>query len=210
MRIGCLVVAVIVGSAVWWGDAVLAIEPVVAVKDPVNEDVAEKPANEVEQSELKAVAGRWTRTVPTANGPVTIVKEHVGKKTVLVATDAAGKVLYGHKSDFTVERQGKVRVLTFSNVTVTAGPNAGAVDKAPQSFLYRVTEKQFVEVWGVLEGDATPPRLVVWDRVPEPPQAATNRHPSETTLGIVPLFSERPGWGLKVITVSASRPGAAG
>ena len=183
MRIGCLVVAVIVGSAVWWGDAVLAIEPVVAVKDPVNEDVAEKPANEVEQAELKAVAGRWTRTVPTPNGPVTIVKEHVGKKTVVVATDAAGTVLYSHKSEFTIERQGKVRVLTFSNVTVTAGPNVGAVDKAPQSFLYRVTEKQFVEVWGVLEGDVTPPRLVVWDRAPEPPQAAAVGHPKEAPLG---------------------------
>lgn len=113
----------------------------------------------------KAVQGKWVRHQNTANGPVKIVKEHKGQRTILTAYDDKENVIYSHESEFKIERSGKVRIFSFFNRTITAGPNAGQKNQEPISFVYRVAEKRFIEVHGVLEGDTNAPNMIVWERI---------------------------------------------
>lgn len=48
---------------------------------------------------------------------------------------------------------GRLRIFTFFNNVITAGPQKGQIDKAPTSFVYRVTGDTFFEVNGLLIGD---------------------------------------------------------
>jgi hypothetical protein len=55
-----------------------------------------------------------------------------------------------HSSVLEVERRGPVRVLTFFNSVVTAGPRKGATPPGPLSYIYRLEGDTFTEVWGLL------------------------------------------------------------
>lgn len=116
---------------------------------------------------IKAVQGKWVRHLTTPNGPVTIVKEHKGRNTILTAYDDQKNVIYSHESEFKIEQLGKVRVFTFYNRKITAGPNAGQKIKEPDSFIFRVDNKRFIEVNGLLDGDANAPNLLIWERMEE-------------------------------------------
>lgn len=132
-------------------------------------DGAAARGDDAEQARAVAeVQGRWTRQQATPEGPVTFVKEHKGNSTTLTAFNAAGKPLYGHASDFTIEL-GQVRVFNFFNRLITAGAGAGQVAREPpQSFIYRIHENRFLEVHGMLKDDPLPPRVIVWERVQDP------------------------------------------
>jgi hypothetical protein len=124
-------------------------------------------AADKDAEQAKAVAevqGQWIRHQSTPQGVITFVKEHQGNSTRMQATDAAGKVLYAHASEFTIAQSGKVRIFTFFNRTVTAGPDQGQTAKEPVSFVFRVHNDQFVEAYGVLDDDPNPPRMLVWER----------------------------------------------
>lgn len=121
--------------------------------------------DEAAMARLQAVQGKWTRRQMTPQGPVTLVKEHRGNKTILTARNDDGAVLYSHESDFRVEVSGKLSILTFFNRTITAGPNTGQVVIQPVSFVYRADANRFVEAYGLLEGENQTPLMIVWDRV---------------------------------------------
>ena len=118
----------------------------------------------------KAVQGKWERHQTTANGPVKIVKEHKGQRTIVTGYDDKLNVIYSHESEFKIEQSGKVRIFTFFNRTITAGPNAGQKIKEPVSFVYRVAENRFIEVHGVLDGDTNAPNMIIWDRIEDEPK----------------------------------------
>lgn len=130
--------------------------------------VAAVTAIQADEPELdaatKEVQGKWFRVQQMPDGPVRLLKEHRGNKTFLVANDQKGKVLYAHESEFRVETADKVRILTFFNRKVTAGPDKGQEQKEPQSFLYRVKDGQFIETWGLLENDQSRPAMILWKR----------------------------------------------
>ena len=119
----------------------------------------------------QAVQGRWVRYQATPNGRVRIVKEHRGPRTILTAFDDQGNLLYAHESEFKTEASGKVRIFTFFNRTITAGPHAGQKLKETTSFVYRVVENRFIEVHGVLEGDSNAPLMIIWERAEDDPKA---------------------------------------
>lgn len=112
----------------------------------------------------REVQGKWTRVTQTPNGPVRLLKEHRGHRTLLAAYDQKGNVLYAHESEFRIEIAGKVRILTFFNRKVTAGPDKGQEQKESQSFLYRISGDQFIETWGLLENDPSRPLMILWKR----------------------------------------------
>lgn len=113
----------------------------------------------------KAVQGKWVRHLNTATGPVKVVKEHNGQRTIVTGYNDKLNVIYSHESEFKVEQSGKVRIFTYFNRTITAGPNAGQKIKEPVSFVYRVAENRFIEVLGVLDGDTNAPNMIIWDRI---------------------------------------------
>lgn len=115
---------------------------------------------------LREVQGRWMRQERTAAGQlVNIVKEHRGASTVLTAYDEQGTLLYAHESQFKLQAEGRLRVLMFYNRRITAGPNTGSFIKEPGSYIYRIDGGRFIEVQGMLEGDTSPPRIIVWERL---------------------------------------------
>lgn len=118
----------------------------------------------------QAVQGKWVRYQATPNGRIKIVKEHQGPRTILTAFDDQGKVLYAHESEFKTAASGKVRIFTFFNRAITAGPHAGQKLKETTSFIYRVVENRFIEVHGVLEGDSNAPLMIIWERAEEDPK----------------------------------------
>jgi len=112
---------------------------------------------------LKQVQGKWIRYQNAPGGKVTLIKEHRDRKTILTAYDERKRVLYSHTSDFTVEQSGRVRIFTFRNRTITAGPDKGQEQKEPSSYVYRIVEGKFLEVHGVLDDSPGPPAMILWE-----------------------------------------------
>jgi hypothetical protein len=117
--------------------------------------------------EFAKVQGKWFRTVATENGMVKVVKEHKGNETILTFYDPMGNVAAGKKSEFRLEKTGRVRIFTFFNNVVTAGPQKGLTDKEPQSYIFKVTDDSFFEVRGLLVGEEVDPVAITWKRLKE-------------------------------------------
>ena len=81
--------------------------------------------------------------------------------------DAEGNVIAAKRSEFRVEQTGKVRIFTFFNNVISAGPQKGQTDNEPKSYIYRVNGDTFVEVNGLLMGDDAEPVAFTWERVKE-------------------------------------------
>lgn len=122
-----------------------------------------------DDAELKRVVGRYERLVRNAAGTkFRVVKEELPEGQSIVTTyDDVGNVVVSHTSTFKVEKRGPVRVFSFFNLEVTAGPQKGHTEPATNSYIYRVDDNSFTEVWGMLEGDPNPPQFVVWKRIKE-------------------------------------------
>lgn len=114
-----------------------------------------------------ALQGKWSRQVKTPNGTATVIKEHRADKTILTAYDDQQRVLYAHESTFECETSGKVKIFTILERRIIAGPNAGQATNEKSQFVYRIVNDKFIEVRGILEADANPPGMIVWDRVKE-------------------------------------------
>ena len=94
-----------------------------------------------------------------------IVKDVAGDESTVTTYDDVGQVVTAHTSTFKVDQRDGIRVLTFSNLKVTAGPEKGREHPAPQSYIYRLEGDNFAEAWGLLPEDKSPPRLIFWKRV---------------------------------------------
>ena len=127
--------------------------------------VATTGSARTQDEELAQVQGKWVRTIKTDKGIGKVVKEHRGNETTVTAFDSEGQVVAAKTSEFRLEKTGKVRILTFFNSSITAGPQKGQTDKKPQSYLYRVTGDTFFEVHGLLLDDSAEPLVLTWERV---------------------------------------------
>lgn len=121
-------------------------------------------------ADLKALQGTWERTamLPAGSGPQTgrVVKRVTGNRETVTTYDDAGAVTYAHAVEFRLERQGSVRVFTFFNRTITAGPSKGTQVPQPSSYIYRIRGDTFEEVWGFLPGQEERELLAArWRRV---------------------------------------------
>ncbi len=111
------------------------------------------------------IVGRWTTKANSKNGPIKLVKEHGNGITTLTAYDATGRVLYGKSSEYHTEKQGNVKVFVFTKSRYTAGPDAGKTDNRTQAYIYRVDQKRFFEVRGMMTDSDESPAIIVWDRL---------------------------------------------
>ena len=113
------------------------------------------------------VEGKWSRMVETENGPVTIIKTHGDGTTTLEMFDEAGNLLAGKTSDYELTETENVRIFTFSNNIVTAGPGAGEISPTESAYVYRIEDHRFIEVRGLIKGQDEPFGVVIWERVEE-------------------------------------------
>ncbi len=126
------------------------------------------PADE-NADELKRLEGRYERTFTNNGGTqFKVVKEVAGDQSVVTTYDDVGNVIESHTSTIKVEKRGPVRVHSYFNLLVTAGPAKGEQHFETQSYIYRANDESFAEVWGMLEGDASPPRIIYWKRIKTP------------------------------------------
>lgn len=111
--------------------------------------------------DLQLVQGTWERELhPEERDKVNyrrVVKQIEGNAETVTYYDEAGKVTRAHTVEFKLERHGPVRVFTFWNQEVTAGPDKGKRYPDARSYVYRVTNDTFDEVWGFLAGQERRP-----------------------------------------------------
>lgn len=122
------------------------------------------PAEEAEG--VDPVAGAWQRSVSTPQGDYHFLKTHVNGKTTLRVTGPDGAVVESKTSEYRVSETDSVRIFTYFNNVITAGPNAGGRAPGESSYVYRIAEDRFFEVHGMLKGDDGPVQVIVWERVP--------------------------------------------
>jgi len=121
-------------------------------------------------AELKRISGRFERYFKNAAGTTfRAIKDVVDDQSRVTTVDDVGNVVEAHTSTIKVEKRGPVRVLSFFNLTVTAGTQKGHVEPATNSYIYRLEGDTFTEVVGILEGDSSPPRMISWRRIKDVP-----------------------------------------
>ncbi len=135
--------------------------------EPPRESKDELSNETTAAKELADVQGKWERVMRTDGGIYKVVKEHKGNETTVTILDSNGADVVAKKSEFRLEKTGRVRIFTFFNNVITAGPQKGQTDKAPHSYIYRITGDTFVEVNGLLIGDDDEPVIFAWQRVKE-------------------------------------------
>lgn len=118
--------------------------------------------------EVKKLQGTWESVTRYADGTTQRwVKVVGGNKDTVSIYDGQEKLLHAHTSDFRVEPSGKVWIFTYSNFTVTIGPDKGQKHPEPVSYVYRCEGDTFTEAHGLLPGDLQEPSVMVWKRVKE-------------------------------------------
>ena len=122
--------------------------------------------DEESDAEIRRLQGRYERTFKNDAGTeFRTIKDVAGNQSTVTTYDDVGNVIEAHTSSFKVEKRGEIRVLSFFNVLVTAGAAKGRQVLETQSYIYRASDEQFAEVWGLLESDPSPPRMFIWKRV---------------------------------------------
>jgi hypothetical protein len=134
----------------------------------VGQSQDEKPADALAQ-DLKRLQGKWELLHGSdgSGGPgLYSVKEIAGNRETLRRYDAkTGMKIREHAVDFTLSVSGDVRVFTFYG--------AGGDPKQGESFIYKVDDRYFYDVSGLLQGDAyrnyqDTPVVWRWKRIEDP------------------------------------------
>jgi hypothetical protein len=110
-------------------------------------------------SDLAQMKGTWERQLrPEEAVPYKrCVKEIGDGHETVTYYDAQGAVQSQHTVDFKLERHGDVRLFTFWNQKMTAGPKAGTQNPQKRSYIYRLVGNELAEVWGFLPGQEERP-----------------------------------------------------
>ena len=117
-------------------------------------------------SDMKKIQGRYEIFANNEAGVRFRMIKDVGEGREVVSTyDDVGNLVEAHSTEFKLEKRGDVRVFSFFNLTVLAGTHKGRVQPGTSSYLYRVSDKGFVEAWGLLEGDTRSPHMKFWRRL---------------------------------------------
>lgn len=119
------------------------------------------------KDDMALVQGRWERKVTgNTEGPVVrVTKEIKGNKEVVTYYDKDGKVTRQHQVNFILDTAGPVKLFTYSNQEVLQGPDKGQKYPGTVSYIYRVNQREFGEVWGFLPGqEQRTVLLLVWQK----------------------------------------------
>lgn len=162
------------------------------------------PAEEELSEELQEIQGAWEQVGKTRDGrQIRILKEIDRTRETVTVIDKDGNLLHSHAVDFEIKKLGKVRVFTYRNYTVIAGPHTGQT-RPGGSYIYRVVGDTFREVTGFLEGDTGKPSIVIWKRVKPSNQQANNDPVRDQPLMIAPRPMELSGITFNAAVVPSS------
>jgi hypothetical protein len=161
------VVAVIGGACVLsngsLGHAADAARPELPAAKPAGK--AAEP-NDAAKEDLAAMQGTWTYEYTNKAGAVfRVEKAVVDDRDTVSHFDQQGNLIHAHVSEFELRREGPLRLFVILDTVVTSGPDTGKKRPGPRAFCYRIEGDKMSEVWGLLETDRGPPRVIIWDRV---------------------------------------------
>ena len=124
-------------------------------------------AEDEPEGDQEKIQGEWSYTTTDRLGRKLLFKEtFVGRKVIYSVSDAEGKVLLMHESNFELQQTEQVRVVTFSDPVVLLGPKQSLIKKV--DWIYRITGDQLILCRGLLNGDAGPAWTIgVWRRSPK-------------------------------------------
>ena len=129
---------------------------------------AEEGRADAAERDLAALKGKWEMTMRTRGGTIRSVQTIHGTTSTVDRYDARGEVVESHTARFKLDVTDRVRVLTFFDLEVTAGPKKGLNFKGPLSFIYVLNRDSWVEARGLMiDQEDGEPRLLVWKRVTE-------------------------------------------
>jgi|GEM_PF-2145608 hypothetical protein len=126
-----------------------------------------KPKTPVEM-DLAAVQGRWERPMTDNNGNAVgrAVKEIKGEIETISYFDAAGRLFHAHTVKVELKRLGPARLFSYTDYTITGGPDKGRKIKGSGSYLYKVQGDHFLEITNALVGQEKDELSVLaWKRV---------------------------------------------
>lgn len=148
-----MVIAALLSAA-----ALRAAEPAATPKD--------KPSDEKQaQQDLKQIQGIWVRTERSGLfSSRRITKNIQGDRETVTYYNSDGSVEHAHAVTFAVRRAGPVRIFSFSDQEMTAGPDQGKKTDARGEYVYKVVGETFVEIWGVLGDEDRDPEVLRWQR----------------------------------------------
>jgi hypothetical protein len=128
-------------------------------------DTPKPGADQASKANLALVQGKWERK-PAGNEVRLAVKEIDGTTETVTFYGQGDKILRKHRVEFRLDRKGPVNVFTYFNGEILDGENKGEkFPTNPESYIYRVDKKEFVEVSGLLAGqEEYTPSLLTWNR----------------------------------------------
>jgi hypothetical protein len=142
--------------------------------------------------DMAKVQGKWERSGSSISrsdpkGTHHVGKEIRGSEETITYYAQDDLVLGAHRVEFKLEKNGPVGLFTYFNLEITAGQNKGSKEPRPNSYIYRVDNNTFAEVWGFLPGqEQRTPELMVWTRVratdadPNKARIASEKKPPES------------------------------
>lgn len=139
-----------------------------AVLLPIGALSAGEERADAAKEDLAALRGKWEMTLRTRDGVIRSVQTIAGTTSMVDRYDAAGKLIQSHTAQFKLRVTDQIKVFTYFDLEVTAGPNKGLIFKGPLSFIYVLNRDSWVEARGILvDQEDGEPRLMVWKRVAE-------------------------------------------
>src|SRR5262245_32086106 len=93
-------------------------------------------ADDDNETEMKKVAGRYERFIRNAAGTTfrAVKEETLDGQSIVTTYDDVGNVVTAHTATFKLEKRGPVRVFSFFNLVVTAGPEKGHTELGTSSY----------------------------------------------------------------------------
>ena len=158
---------------------------------------ADEKAPQGSQAQEAEVQGRWEREEPEGSDASykRATKEVKGNQETVTYFDADGKVVRQHKVDFKLSKAGDVTIFTYTNWEATEGPQKGTKMPGPVSYIYRVSDKQFREAWGLLPGQENRRSLLlIWKKSEEDRKEAGLAAATEKAAGANTVASLQGAW----------------
>jgi len=134
--------------------------------------VAPMPGAEADlKDDLAKIQGKWKGTVGTDDSATLWTLETKGNKTTITIRSKAGDDLAKVECEFKLERHGKFKAYTYSNLKILSGDKEGQTELTggkTRSSIYKLEgDSVFHTIGGFREDDEQGPTLIRWEKVKE-------------------------------------------
>ncbi len=127
------------------------------------------PAAEDElKTDLAKLQGKWRGTLTDGGNTSHWALDVKGSKTTLTVKSDGGDEVFKGEFDFKLERHGKFKAYTYTNLKILSGDNAGETrltDGKSKSSIYKLEDDVFTTISGFRDDDSDKPHLIKWEKV---------------------------------------------